>query len=640
MCGIAGKVAETGAVPAALLEAMCEAQRHRGPDSRGIYRGEGVGLGVQRLRVIDLETGDQPIYNEDRSVVVVLNGEIYNFRRLREELQRKGHRFRTEGDTEVIVHLYEEHGERCVERLAGMFAFALWDERRRRLLIARDRVGKKPLHYYHDHAGDGSLRFASELQALIVDGSVPRELDPSSLDEFLAYGYINAPETIWRHVRKLPPGHLLVWEEGEVEVRRWWQLEYAEKISADLPELEGELRAQVSAAVRRRMVADVPLGAFLSGGIDSSIILSEMAFHSSEPVRTFSIGFGQDAYNELPQARMVAERFGTEHTEFTVTPDAVGLLPKLAHHYGEPYADSSAIPSFHLAELTRQHVTVALNGDGGDESFGGYLRYVANAASGWLDAIPRPPRQLLAGLAARMLSAGERRSKSAYARRYLTALGEDGPGRYAAHLGIYDSAARARLLSPDVQAAVDPTRVARMIREPWEAADGPSLLDVILETDVKTYLPGDLLTKVDIATMAYSLEARSPLLDHEVMEFAAALPARYKVRGRQKKWLLRRAYRGQLPDEILDGPKRGFGVPLAGWFRDELRGWTREVLLAPETGGGLLEPTEVRRIVSEHQEGRDDHSAQIWSLLCFESWRREFADGSGGARPTEASASA
>jgi asparagine synthase (glutamine-hydrolysing) len=637
MCGIAGKVSAAGAVPGGLIESMCAAQRHRGPDSRGLHLGEGVGLGVQRLRVIDLETGDQPIYNEDRSVVVVLNGEIYNFRQLREDLLRKGHSFSTAGDTEVIVHLYEEHGERCVERLAGMFAFALWDEKRRRLLIARDRVGKKPLHCHH--ARDGSLQFASELQALMADGDVPRDLDPSSLDQFLAYGYINAPHTIWRGVQKLPPGHMLLWEDGEVEVRRWWKLDYGEKLTAELPELEGELRARVSAAVRRRMIADVPLGAFLSGGIDSSIVVSEMAFHCSEPVKTFSIGFGQDAYNELPQARTVAERFGTEHTEFTVQPDAVGLLPKLAHHYGEPYADSSAIPSFHLAELTRQHVTVALNGDGGDESFGGYLRYAANAATGWLDAIPSAPRQLLAGIAGRALSAGERRSSAAYARRYLTALGEDPPGRYAAHVGIFRAAERARLLSPDVRREVDPTRAAGMIRAPWEAANGSSLLDAILRTDVETYLPGDLLTKVDIATMAYSLEARSPLLDHEVMEFAAALPARYKVRGRQKKWLLRRAYRWQIPGEILDAPKRGFGVPLTDWFRGELRDWTREVLFAPDAGGGLIDPLEVRRIVSAHQEGRDDRSDQIWSLLCFEFWRREFADGAAGARPKEASAS-
>ena len=612
-------------MPRESIEAMCEAQRHRGPDSRGLHLGEGVALGIQRLRVIDLETGDQPIYNEDRSVVVVLNGEIYNYRELRNDLQRRGHSFSTATDTEVIVHLYEEHGERCLERLAGMFAFALWDQRRRRLLIARDRVGKKPLHYRH--AGDGSLQFASELQALVAGGDVPRELDPSSLDEFLAYGYINAPHTIWRGVRKLPPGHMLLWQDGELELARWWELDYDDKLAAELPELEGELRARVSAAVRRRMIADVPLGAFLSGGIDSSIVVSEMAFHSSAPVKTFSIGFGPEAYNELPQARMVAERFGTEHTELMVRPDAVELLPKLAHHYGEPYADSSAIPSFYLAELTRQHVTVALNGDGGDESFGGYLRYAANAATGWLDAVPSPPRQLVARLAGRMISAGERRGYRAYARRYLTTLGEEGPDRYAAHVGIFDEAERGRLLGPDLLAEVDPARAPATIRGPWKAAGNSSALDVILRTDVETYLPGDLLTKIDIATMAHSLEARSPLLDHEVMEFAAALPARYKVRGRQKKWLLRRAYRWQLPREILDGPKRGFGVPIADWLRDDLSGWTREVLFAPDAGGGLIDPIEVRRIFSEHRSGRADRSYQLWSLLCLEFWRREFLEG-------------
>ena len=600
---------------------MCAAQSHRGPDSRGVHVADGVGLGIQRLRVIDLETGDQPIYNEDRSVVVVLNGEIYNYRELREELSHRGHRFATAADTEVIVHLYEELGTRCVDRLQGMFAFALYDSKRGRLMITRDRVGKKPLFWAES---EGGLTFASELGALLVDRSIPRELDPSSLDCFLAYGYIQAPKSIWRDVRKLEPGHTLTWSAGEVEVERYWRLDYSQKRTDGLPELEDELRSRISNAVRRRMIADVPLGAFLSGGIDSSIVVSEMAAQSSQPVKTFSIGFDDEKYNELPQARQVSQLFDTEHAEFTVHPDAVNLLPKLVRHYGEPYADSSAIPTFYLAELTKRHVTVALNGDGGDESFAGYVRYPANSLTGWVDRLPRSARRGVAAAATRLLDARERRGSVAYARRYLTTLEGDAAERYAAHVGIFDLRQRQQLLAPDLFDQIDPRRTLDVIRSPFESATGTSRLDRLLQTDVESYLPGDLLTKVDIATMAHSLEARSPFLDHELMEFAATIPANYKARGARKKWILRRAYRGVLPDSILDGPKRGFGVPLARWFRDELASWTREILLAPEVGGGMLNREAIRQLIDEHQTGGVDRSFHIWALLCLEQWRVQF----------------
>jgi asparagine synthase (glutamine-hydrolysing) len=625
MCGIAGKVSATGPVDRRLVESMSAAQVHRGPDSHGIHLGEGVGLGIQRLAVIDLETGDQPIYNEDRSVTVILNGEIYNYRELRAELTARGHRFATSGDTEVIVHLYEELGPGLVERLAGMFCFALWDSRRRRLLIARDRVGKKPLHYYHDPLG--SLTFASELGALAADPAMPREIDPSSLDQYLAYGYVNAPDTIWRRVRKLEPGHRLIWEGGTVEVDRWWQLDYSTEVDASPAELQTELRELIAGAVKRRLVADVPLGAFLSGGIDSAIVVSQMAEHSSGPVRTFSIGFEEEDFNELAGARSIAERFGTDHTEFTVRPDAVDLMPKLVRHYGEPYADSSAIPSFYLAELTRRHVTVALNGDGGDESFAGYLRYPAHALTGWLDHVPQPVRAGMADLSGRVLRAREQRGAVAYARRYLSSLGEAAPDRYAATVGIFDAAERSALLEPDIAREVDPSRVQQAIRGPWESATGRTPLDVLLQTDVETYLPGDLLTKMDIATMAYSLEARSPLLDHEVMEFAATLPPRLRLRGREKKWILREAYRGIIPDQTLDGAKRGFGVPLASWLRGDLSGWVRDMLFDERPCGGLVRPEAIRRLVEDHVAQRGDRSAQLWALLFLEAWSRELGQG-------------
>jgi asparagine synthase (glutamine-hydrolysing) len=622
MCGIAGKVAREGDVRRASIEAMCARQRHRGPDSRGVHVGDGVGLGVQRLRVIDLETGDQPIYNEDRSICVVLNGEIYNYRELRARLMQRGHTFATHSDTEVLVHLYEDRGPELVKELVGMFAFALWDSSSRRLVLARDRVGKKPLHFFER---EGGLTFASELEALRADPEMPSAIDASSLDEFLAFGYIPAPNTIWRAVRKLQPGHLLVWEDGRSRIERWWRLDYSRKLDGSPAELEAGLRARVAEAVRRRMIADVPLGAFLSGGIDSSIVVSEMASQSTQPVKTFSIGFSHERFNELPRARLVAERYGTDHTEFTVEADAVSLLPRIARHYGEPYGDSSAIPTFHLAELTRREVTVALNGDGGDESFAGYPRHLANALSGGLDHIPWRPRAAVAAAAAR-LRPGSRLGRAGYARRFLTTLGEDAPDRYASHVGIFSASERAAVLEPEVAAEVDAGRAAGVIRGPWESATGEDRLDRILQVDVETYLPGDLLTKVDIATMAHSLEARSPLLDHEVMEFAAALPDRLKRHRLQKKWFLRRAFRGILPAETLDAPKRGFGVPIGSWFRNELRGWVRETLCGRDApAGGLVRRAEVDRIVRAHQDGASDQSAQIWALLCLQAWHTEFA---------------
>ncbi len=628
MCGIAGKVDRDAGVPAALVERMCERQAHRGPDSRGIFSGDGVGLGIQRLRVIDLETGDQPIYNEDRSVVVVLNGEIYNYRELRRELEGRGHSFSTHGDTEVIVHLYEEEGPDLVQRLSGMFAFALWDERRRRLLIARDRVGKKPLFYSER---GGSLSFASELGALMADPAITREVDPAAIDCYLAYGYIQAPRSIWSSVKKLPPAHTLVWEDGQTRIERYWRLDYSRKLDAPLPELEEELRSRVSAAVRRRMIADVPLGALLSGGVDSAIVVSEMAEAAPDRVKTFSIGFAQEEYNELPLARLTAERFGTDHEEFTVEPDAIEVVPKLVRHYGEPFADSSAIPSFYLAELTRREVTVALNGDGGDESFAGYLRYVANNLSGGLDLIPRPLRRGAAAAAERLLRLGDARGLRSYGRRFLTSIGEDAPGRYADHVCIFNRSERGDLLGEAALAAVG-TETADVIAGPWRAASGSSRLDVLLETDVDTYLPGDLLVKMDIASMAYSLEARSPLLDPELMQFAASLPARYKARLTDKKWILRRAYRDRVPDEVLDGKKRGFGVPLGAWFRNELRDFTREVLLDPVSlDRGLVRAEPVRALLDQHDLGGADRSMQIWSLLMLELWHREFVDGPAAA---------
>ena len=626
MCGIAGQVrVDGGRIAPELLQRMCAAIEHRGPDARGEFIADGVALGIQRLRVIDLETGDQPISNEDGTVVVVLNGEIYNYRELRNELESKGHRFATNGDTETIVHLYEEHGKDCVRHLHGMFAFALWDARRRQLLIGRDRVGKKPLYY----ALDGErLSFASELQALLEDETVSREVDPAAVDSYLAYGYVPAPATAFRAVGKLPPAHTIVWRDGRVDLDRYWSLDYGTKL-AGLSEDEAceRIRSAVRAATRRRMVADVPLGAFLSGGIDSSTVVAAMAEASSSPVKTFSIGFDRQPFDELAHARRIAELFETEHHEFVVRPAAVEVLPRIVRHHGEPFADSSAIPSYYLAEMTRRHVTVALNGDGGDEAFGGYSRYVANSLAGRIDRVPLVIRRSMAALGGSLPAGGAISSPVQRARRLLGNLALDPAERYARYVQIFDGEQRNALYTDEFSAALGGSDALETIVAPWQAASGLDVRDIMLEVDSATYLPGDLIAKIDIATMAHALEARSPLLDHEVLELAAALPAELKIRGREKKWILRRAMRGWIPDEILDRPKQGFSVPVSDWLRDELSAWAREVLLDRGTlARGWFRERGVRDMLGRHAAGWDAEAPRIWSLLMLELWQREVVE--------------
>jgi asparagine synthase (glutamine-hydrolysing) len=626
MCGIVGKVNRRDDVPVDrdVVERMCIALEHRGPDSRGLFVDGEVGLGIQRLRVVDLVTGDQPIHNEDGSIVVVLNGEIYNFGELREQLSRRGHRLSTQGDTEVIVHLYEEYGVDCVRHLHGMFAFALWDAQRRQLLLARDRIGKKPLFYAFR---DGSLTFASELRALIEDPTVPRDVDPAAIDRYLTYGYVPTPHCVFGAARKLPPAHTLVLSDGHIRVERYWRLDYSNKVTVKDPrELHGPIRDAIRAATRRRLVADVPLGAFLSGGIDSSAVVAAMAEASTGPVKTFSIGFESEQFNELPHARRVAEQFATEHHEFVVRPDAIGIVPRIVRQYGEPFADASAIPSFYLAEVTRRHVTVALNGDGGDESFGGYTRYVANRLASRLDVLPLPLRQAAAA-AGRRLPGGEVTSWSSKARRLTTGLVLPPADRYGRYVSWFDQDQRAALYTDEFATVARRSNAPQTIAGPWQNASGDDVLDVMLEVDATTYLPDDLITKIDIATMAHALEARSPLLDHELMEFAASLPADLKVRGGQKKWILREALRGWLPHEVLDRPKQGFSVPVGEWFRGELRDQVHEVLLDPGSlSRGYFRAEAVRSLLHRHGTGAADESKRLWSLYMLELWHREFVD--------------
>jgi asparagine synthase (glutamine-hydrolysing) len=629
MCGIVGQARAGGEpVSAALLDHMCSALEHRGPDSRGIHNAPGVGLGIQRLRVIDLVTGDQPISNESGTVTVVLNGEIYNFRELREDLERRGHKFSTHADTEVIVHLYEEKGAELVHDLHGMFGFAVWDSERRRLVLARDRLGKKPLFYAQR---DGTLTFASELNAVMRDPDVSDEVDLQALDAYLALRYVPHPLSIYRAVRKLPPAGRLVWDDGAIEIDRWWRLKYRPKDGpANAVEFGEAVRDAIRRATRRRLISDVPLGAFLSGGIDSSAVVAAMAEASSEPVKTFSIGFAtsRPEFNELPYARVVARTFGTDHQEEIVEPDVVAALPHVVRAFGEPFGDPTALPTFRLSEMTRRHVTVALSGDGGDEAFGGYDRYLANLLLARFDRLPTSLRRGVARLGTFIPPDPVINSTRSRLRRLAGGLPLDPSDRYLAYIrGLDEGVDRTKVYTPEARSQVADGWIDGAVRAAWENADADGLVDHMLATDSEVYLPGDLLTKLDIASMQYSLEARCPLLDHELMELAASAPSELKLHGRDKKVGFRAALRGWVPDEILDRPKRGFELPIADWLRGDLGSFARDVLLDPQTRQrGLLNPDYARDLLKRHTDGREDHSRQIWTLLVLELWQRQPTD--------------
>jgi len=630
MCGIAGFVAGDPAAPVdpALLQRMCDTIRHRGPDDSGVWTDAGVGLGHRRLAIIDLSpSGHQPMCNEDETVWIVFNGEIYNFQELRAGLVERGHVFRSRSDTVVIVHLYEELGDAFVERLDGMFAFAIWDTRQRRLLLARDRLGKKPLKYARV---DGGLLFASELKALMASGMVSREVDPGQIDEFLSFGYVPAPGTGFRDVRKLEPGHLLVWKDGEVKQSRYWKLDYRRKEQHSEPEWHERIRESVTTAVRKRMISDVPLGAFLSGGIDSSIVVACMAEASDRPVETFSIGFEHEAYNELPYARQIAEKYGTSHHEFIVRADDVSVLPALARLYEEPFADSSALPSYFLARETRQHVTVALNGDGGDEGFVGYERYAQieryRARLGWLDL---PGVRQTAHSVARFDSL----LPPGFVRRAEVAAGvvdADLGAGYGWLLRVFSEREKQRLYRPEMRALHAPAPARLLSRWADDPAAGTALADRVCFTDIMSFLPGDLLVKMDLATMIHSLEARSPFLDHRVLELAASIPADLRKPPGRLKWMLKQAFRDAFPPDFLDRPKSGFGIPVQEWFRGSLAGFCRDHLLASDPRShAWFAPKAIERVVDQHVAGKISFGYQLWALLMLELWHREVVDGTG-----------
>src|SRR6266851_3137720 len=508
MCGITGMLGSLR-TDRATLQAMNDGLLHRGPDGEGFFWSDDVGLGMRRLAIIDVAGGDQPIYNEDKTVCIVFNGEIYNFLDLRQELESRGHHFATHSDTEAVVHAYEEYGVDCLEHLWGMFALALWDAREHRLLLARDRLGKKPLVYYADQRG--GLAFASELQALLAHPSVPREVDPRAIDDYLTYLYVPAPTTAYRNLKKLPPGHRLVWQAGHFTVEPYWQVRFSQKASLSEPEAIEQFANLFKDAVRRRLIADVPLGAFLSGGMDSSSVVAEMAGLSSAPVKTFSIGFGERDFDELSYARQVAERFGTEHHEMVVEPHAIEVLPTLVRHYGEPYGDSSAIPTYYVAQMTRQHVTVALSGAGGDELLAGYERHWAARVAARYDTIPRFVRHgLIRPLIPLMPEPRQRRAFLRRAKRFMTAAHLPVLDRYLHWVGAYTPAQKLSLYSEDFSRLVAGNDSRHWLRDVLGAEPSLDPVDAVLRADALLYLPEDLLAKVDIASMASSLEARSP----------------------------------------------------------------------------------------------------------------------------------
>ncbi len=631
MCGIAGFIDlwETGnsrsrESRAQILSKMCEVIRHRGPDDDGSLLEDGVALGMRRLSIIDLTGGHQPIAGEHRHATIVFNGEIYNYRELTPDLEARGHRFTTHSDTETIVHAYEEYGPSCVNELRGMFAFAIWDQRDRKLFVARDRAGKKPLYYSVTRGG--TFVFGSELKSLLEHPDVEREINLEALNAYFSLGYVPDPLSIFRSVKKLPPGHYLTFANGEVSTRSYWDFDYTAQSSSRREEnYLDELRSLIDDAVKVRLVSDVPLGAFLSGGIDSSTVVGMMAQHMDQPVKTFSIGFHEDSYNELKYARLTAEKFGTDHHEFFVTPEICDVVDELAWHFDEPFADSSAIPTYMVSKLAREHVTVVLSGDGGDELFAGYTRYLVEQGRRVFSMLPGPIR---AGL---MEPLSRRLPHGAWGRNFIHNVALDPIDRYLDSVSIFTRLNKEELLTEDFKRRQRPgDSTSDTFRELAARVKTGEDLDRLLYIDSKTYLPGDILTKVDRMSMAASLEARTPLLDHKLIDFVTRIPASLKLSGLETKHLFKRAVQDLVPAEILNRPKQGFGVPIQKWINQQLRQRIRDTLSDARTRQrGYVEPNYVDVLLDEHERGRRDHSMALWSLLMLELWHREFVDQTG-----------
>ena len=622
MCGIAGKLAfHPGATPSQeLITRMCDAIAHRGPNDAGYYLNGPIALGHRRLSIIDLASGHQPLSNEDDTVWVVFNGEIYNFVELREGLEAKGHRFRTTSDTEVIVHLYEEQGEDFVESLRGMFSIALWDVSKRRLLLVRDRLGKKPLYYavLPQHG----IVFGSEIKALLQDPMVPRALNAEALDSYMSLLYVPSPMSMFAGIHKLPAGHMLTWADDKLVVKEYWDLVFDNQPVRNENTVREELNAIIHESVRIRLRSDVPLGAFLSGGIDSTCVVRHMAAQSIRPVVTCSVGFDEQSYSELPYAKEIADYLKCEHHEDTIAPRIQDLILKLAYIFDEPFADSSAVPTYYVSEMARRYVTVALSGDGGDEVFAGYSRH-------YLHRLDHLLRTRLGTIGSGLVSRVARALPPFKGQQVLSRLGyTPAEANTRSHTEIlFSQNLKQFVYTPDFQAQCEGYDVAMRFNQYYNKCTAEDPLDKALYVDLKTYLVDDILVKVDRMSMVHGLEVRAPLLDHKLIEFSARIPSSLKLHGRTTKYLLRESLIGQVPPSVLTRPKQGFRMPLAEWLRGPLRSILEETLFSQKaTQRGFFHPTAVRKLCDDHCSQRHDYSHQLWQLLMFELWYHTYLD--------------
>jgi len=620
LCGICGAYSfgQKNTISEDDIKNMCNTIIHRGPDDEGYYTGTHIGLGMRRLSIIDLQTGKQPIHNEDESIWIVFNGEIYNYKELKTELEQRGHIFYTASDTEVIVHLYEEMGEDCVKKLNGMFAFAIWDSGKKGLLLARDRLGIKPLHY---SIIDGTIIFGSEIKAILPYPSVKREVNWNALNDFLAFEWIPAPMTIFMGINKLPPGHTLIIHRGKVSVKKYWDLNFKwEKKTEE--RLIKELIRGLTKSVKYRMISDVPLGAFLSGGIDSSAIVGLMSDISDNPVKTFTIGFTDKSYNEMDYAREVAEHFGTEHREKVIEPKAEDLMEKVVRNLDEPFADVSTLPTYLVSEFARKHVTVVLTGDGGDETFAGYDQY---EAENWMRMYNKLPdfvtEKTLPSFADRLSPSPKKKGLKNKIKRFVEGASRSKKFGHMRWMLYFDEEEKNSLYTEKISGRIEDLSSFNNIRPHFETNGGTNQLSKALYVDTKLYLADDILTKVDRMSMANSLEARVPLLDHNFVEFVATIPSNLKINKRTRKYIFKRAMRNRLPENILKRGKQGFSIPIKNWLRGELKDLMEEILSKERIKReGYFNYDYVEKLKKGHMEGKYDHWHKIWALMCFEMW--------------------
>lgn len=630
MCGIAG-IVQSGSdrVGKDILKDMCDCMVHRGPDDEGYYLNNNprvsAGLGHRRLSIIDLDTGHQPIHNEKKDIYVILNGEIYNFLELRKSLEQKGHRFYTHSDAETIVHAYEEYGDDFVQHLYGMFAFALWDESRKRLILGRDRIGKKPLLYAFIN---GKFIFASEFKALLRHPEIEKDINPEAIHHYLTYLCIPGPSTIFCNIKKMPPSNILVFQDGKIALKEYWRLNMSKKIKIDRVDAIRELKKLLKKSVETRLISDVPLGVLLSGGVDSSCVAAFMKIANTKKIRTFSVGFGETDFNELPYAKIISDHFSTDHNEEYINPDATEILPELVERYGEPYADSSALPTYYLCRTAAKRVKVALNGDGGDEVFAGYRRhlaaYLAERFSGVAKSVNRSPLKLIFnGFPDRP----SRPNSLGSIRRFLDAAEMDRAHRYMRWVGFFSEEVKRSMYTEDFNYKTKGLDSACFMERLFSEAEDLDSIDAALYVDTFFGLKNDLLVKMDIASMSNSLETRSPLLDQHLMEFMASLPSSLKINRFSLKYILKETLRDILPGKILKRPKRGFAVPVDYWFRNDLKMYLKDTLLSDRAmNRGYFKPDAMRNIISSHMSGINDYGQHLWGLLMLELWHRRFID--------------